>query len=65
MDMYKSDQYNEKEDYPAEKAIGQELYLELKVESPDSKLQLFPDWCKATLTDKYDSEPKHVIMENT
>ena len=65
MDMYKSAQYEEPESYPVIKGVGEIMYLELKVESGDSKLVVFPDRCKATLSGDYSSEPHHLIMENT
>ena len=65
MDMFKSAQYEEPESYPVIKGVGEIMYLELKVESGDSKLVVFPDWCKATLSSDYSSKPDHLIMKDT
>ena len=63
--MYKSDRYEEVESYPVVKGIGQPMYLELKVESGDSQLVVFPDWCTISLYEEHSVGPSHLIMKNT
>lgn len=49
MDMYETDQYLKPYDsYPVEKKLNEKMFLEVKVESNDSKLVLIPEKCWAT-----------------
>ena len=65
MDMYENENNTEiVETFPKEVGLGQPMYFGFRVESGDSKLQVFPDVCKATLSSDYDATPDHLIIEN-
>lgn len=65
MDMYKDDDFSEEvTEFPYEVGLGLPMYFGFRVLSADSKLDVFPDVCKATAGSDYDSTPDHLIIEN-
>ena len=65
MEMYPTDAYDTPYDtYPVQKDLNEEMYLEVKVLSNDSKLVLFPDKCWATPSSDPDDEKSFAFIEN-
>lgn len=65
MDMYEDkDNANKVTEFPYEVGLGLPMYFGFKVISGDSKLNVFPDVCKATAGSDFDSTPDHLIIED-
>ena len=64
MDLYTNEDYSTKVDpFPFLVGVGQQLYLEKRVESGDPKVVLFPDECKATPSPDINAKPDYMIIE--
>ena len=64
MDMYEDGSNSETvTEFPKEVGLGQKMYFGFRVESGDSELVVFPDFCKATASSSYDSTPDHLIID--
>lgn len=65
VNLYTDKDYSNKVDeFPFVIGISQRMYLEMRVESGDSGLILFPDECKATPSLDINDKPDHTIIEN-
>ena len=65
VNLYTDKDYSNKVDkFPFVIGISQRMYLEMRVESGDSGLILFPDECKATPSQDINDKPDHAIIEN-
>ena len=65
MDMYKDGNNSELvTEFPHAVGLGLPMYFGFRVLSADSKLNVFPDVCKATAGSDFDSTPDHLIIEN-
>lgn len=65
MDMYPTDQYEAPYDsYPVQKDLNDEMYLEVKVLSNDSKLVLIPEKCWATPSSDPDDDKSYAFIED-
>ncbi|CAH3107039.1 unnamed protein product [Porites lobata] len=65
VNLYTDKDYSNKVDeFPYVIGISQRMYLEMRVESGDSGLILFPDECKATPSQDINDKPDHAIIEN-
>lgn len=65
MDMYKDGDFSEEvTEFPYEVGLGLPMYFGFRVLSADSKLDVFPDVCKATAGSDFDSTPDHLIIED-
>lgn len=65
VNLYTDKDYSNKVDeFPYVIGISQRMYLEMRVESRDSGLILFPDECKATPSQDINDKPDHAIIEN-
>ncbi|XP_001628544.2 ZP domain-containing protein [Nematostella vectensis] len=65
MDLYKSSDYKQKHSYPAEIGVGSRMYLEVRVQSNDSKLAVAPLHCRATPTSGYEDMPRYVFINDS
>ena len=65
MNMYKSKRYEAVETYPVVRGIGQDMFLELRLDAGDPQLVVFPDWCRISPHQHHAAGPHHLIMENT
>ena len=64
MDLCTSEDYTTKVGkFPIIIVTGQRLYLEMRVNSGDPKVALFPDECKATPSPDVNAKPDHLIIE--
>ncbi|XP_031566714.1 ZP domain-containing protein-like [Actinia tenebrosa] len=63
MDMYKTDEYKEKHEYPADIGIGTAMNIEVTVNGSD--LAVIPVMCHATPTEGYDDKPQYVFINES